>query len=107
VLPVSPGWNDCGDNDNECLAKNLAGANGGAVVAELAGRELVASGTISHTNSGRSGCWNPLQRSLVIGDELVTIGLDQLQFSNRHSLEPRDAVSWGDPEQYGCAWFFD
>ena len=106
VLPVSPGWNDCGPDDN-CLAKSIVGAGGGAVVAELDGRELVARGTINHTNSDRSGCWNPLQRSIVIGDELVTVGLDQMKFSDRQSLEPRDSVTWGDPDQYGCYWYYD
>ncbi len=106
VLPVSPGWNDCGP-DEDCLAKSLVGAGGGAIVAELDGRELVARGTISHSSPSRSGCWNPLQRSIVIGDELVTVGLDRMKFSDRQTLEPRDSVSWGDPEQYGCYWYVD
>ncbi len=106
VLPVSPGWGDCGPVD-DCLAKGIAGAGGGVVVAELAGRELRARGTISHGGSNNRGCWNPLQRSIAIGDELVTIGLDQLKFSDRQSLEPRDSVTWGDPEQYGCSWYID
>ena len=108
VLPVSPGWNDCGSED-DCLAKDLVGAGGGAVVAELDGRELRARGVISHSTPSRSGsgCWNPLQRSIAIGDELVTIGLDQMKFSDRQSLEPRDSVSWGDPDQYGCYWYYD
>jgi hypothetical protein len=106
VLPVSPGWGDCGPNE-DCLAKDIVGPGGGAVVAELNGRELVARGTISHSSPNRSGCWNPLQRSIAIGDELVTIGLDQMKFSDRESLEPRDSVSWGDPEQYGCYWYFE
>ncbi len=106
VLPVSPGWGDCG-TDEDCLAKDIVGPGGGAVVAELDGRELVARGTISHSSRTRTGCWNPLQRSIAIGDELATIGLDQLQFSDRQSLEPRDSVSWGDPEQYGCYWYYD
>ena len=106
VLPVSPGWNDCG-NDDDCLAKDLVGASGGAVVAELDGRELVARGVISHSSRNRSTCWNPLQRSIAIGDELVTIGLDQMKFSDRQSLEPRDSVTWGDPDQYGCSWYYD
>ncbi len=106
VLPVSPGWNDCGPAD-DCLAKSILGASGGAVVAELDGRELVARGTITHSSPSRSGCWNPLQRSIAIGDELVTVGLDQMVFSDRQSLEPRESVSWGDPEQYGCAWYYD
>jgi hypothetical protein len=106
VLPVSPGWNDCGPAE-DCLAKSLVGAGGGAVVAELDGRELQARGVISHSTPNRSGCWNPLQRSIVIGDELVTVGLDQMKFSDRQSLEPRDSVSWGDPEQYGCSWYID
>jgi hypothetical protein len=108
VLPVSPGWNDCGPAQ-DCLAKGILGAGGGAVVAELNGRELAARGTISHgTNTGYDyGCWNPLQRSIAIGDELVTIGLDQLQFSDRLTLETRDAVRWGDAEQYGCYWYWE
>jgi hypothetical protein len=106
VLPVSPGWNDCGPAE-DCLAKSLVGAGGGAVVAELDGRELQARGVISHSSPNRSGCWNPLQRSIVIDDELVTVGLDQMKFSDRQSLEPRDSVSWGDPEQYGCYWYLD
>jgi len=106
VLPVSPGWNECG-NEAECLAEDIVGASGGAVVAELVGRELVARGTISHSSSNRSGCWNPLQRSIAIGDELVTVGLDQMKFSDRQSLEPRDSVTWGDPDQYGCSWYYD
>jgi len=108
VLPVSPGWGDCGPAfaPDECLAKGIAGA-GGAVVAELDGRELAARGVISHAATSRSGCWNPLQRSIAIGDELVTVGLDQLQFSDRQTLERRDAVSWGDPEQYGCYWYWE
>ena len=106
VLPVSPGWSDCGP-DADCLSKELVGAGGGAVVAELDGRELKARGVISHSTPSRSGCWNPLQRSIAIGDELVTVGLDQMKFSDRQSLEPRDSVSWGDPEQYGCYWYVD
>ncbi|HUS43302.1 MAG TPA: beta-propeller domain-containing protein [Ilumatobacteraceae bacterium] len=106
VLPVSPGWSDCGPAE-DCLAKSLVGAGGGAVVAELDGRELRARGTISHSSPSRSGCWNPLQRSIAIGDELVTVGLDQMRFSDRQSLEPRDSVTWGDPEQYGCYWYVD
>ena len=106
VLPVSPGWSDCGPNE-DCLSKDIVGAGGGAVVAELDGRDLVARGTISHSSPSRSGCWNPLQRSIAIGDELVTVGLDQMMFSDRQSLEPRDSVSWGDPEQYGCSWYYD
>lgn len=103
VLPVSPGWNDCGPGV-DCLAKSIAAGSGGAVVAELNGRELVARGTISQS-SGGSNCWNPLQRSMVVGDELVTVGLDQMTFSDRQSLEQRDSLTWGDPEQYGCYWY--
>jgi hypothetical protein len=103
VLPVSPGWNDCGGDDVDCLAKEITGA-GGAVVAELDGRELTARGVINHT-SRNPNCWNPLQRSIVIGDELVTVGVDQLRFSDRQSLEPRDAVTWGNPDDYGCYWY--
>ena len=56
VLPVSPGWSDCGPAV-DCLAKGLVGAGGGAVVAELDGRELTARGAISHStpNSWAAG----------------------------------------------------
>jgi len=74
----------------------------------LNGRELTARGVITHdTADDRGGCWNPLQRSIVVGDELVTVGLDQMKFSDRQTLEPRDSVSWGDPEQYGCYWYWE
>jgi hypothetical protein len=106
VLPVSPGWTDCGPAV-DCLAKGLVGVGGGAVVAELDGRELAARGTVSHSSPGQQGCWNPLQRSIVIGDELVTVGLDQMKFSDRQSLEARDSVTWGTPDQYGCSWYID
>jgi len=104
VLPVSPGWGNCPPGA-ECLADDLDKVGGGAVVAELDGRELSARGSISHTTDGYRGCWNPLQRSIAVNDELVTVGFDQVKFSDRQSLEPRDSVSWGDPEQYGCSWY--
>ena len=107
VLPVSPGWQSCPPGV-ECLADGIKGPGAGAVVAELNGRELAARGVITHnTPNDRGGCWNPLQRSIAIGDELVTVGLDQMKFSDRQTLEPRDSVSWGDPEQYGCYWYYD
>jgi hypothetical protein len=106
VLPVSPGWGDCGP-EVDCLAKEITGAGGGAVVAELNGRELVARGTITHGRATLRGCWNPLQRSIAIGDELVTVGLDQMKFSDRLTLEPRDSLTWGDPEDYGCFWYWE
>ena len=103
VLPVSPGWNSCEPNQ-QCLADSLAGSTGGVIVAQLDGRELSPRGVITSVSADKSGCWNPLQRSMVIGSELVTVGLDQMQFSDRTTLEPRDSVSWGSPENYGCAW---
>jgi len=106
VLPVSPGWGDCGPQV-ECLASGITGSAGGAVVARLDGRSLVGVGTINHESRNQSGCWNPLQRSIAIGDELATIGLDQIKFSNRTDLTARDSVSWGDPDQYGCYWYME
>jgi len=76
-------------------------------VARLDGRTLVGVGTINHESRNQSGCWNPLQRSIAIGDELATIGLDQIKFSNRTDLTARDSVSWGDPDQYGCYWYME
>lgn len=105
VIPVSPGWSDCGGADT-CLAKEIASAGGGAIVAQLDGRELTSRGVISHGNAQR-GCWNPLQRSLIIDDEIVTVGLDQLRFSDRSSLTTRDVVTWGEADEYGCYWYVD
>ncbi len=48
VLPVSPGWNDC-SFDGPCLAKEIENSAGGVIVAQLAGRELTARGTIGHS----------------------------------------------------------
>lgn len=106
VLPVSPGWGDCPPGQ-ACLAEEIKSPAGGVVVAELDGRTLEARGTISHASPYDTGCWNPLLRSIAIGDELVTVAADQLQFSDRQSLEPRDAVRWGDAEDYGCWWYWE
>ena len=83
MLPVSPGWGDCGPQV-DCLASEIIGSGGGAVVARLDGRSLVGVGTINHESRNQTGCWNPLQRSIAIGDELATIGLDQIKFSEPH-----------------------
>lgn len=110
VLPVSPGWNNCGPAV-DCLAGSMTNPAGGVVVAQLDGTTLTGRGTISsdaangNGNGSDSGCWNPLQRSLAIGSELVTVGFTEMQFSDRASLATRDAVHWGDPEQYGCYWY--
>ena len=107
VLPVSPGWQSC-PRGVDCLADGISGPGAGAVVAELDGRELVARGVITHDSGDQwGGCWNPLQRSIAIGDELVTVGLDQMKFSDRQTLATRDSVTWGDPEQYGCYWSWE
>jgi hypothetical protein len=106
VLPVSPGWGNCGPQV-DCLASEISGSGGGAVVARLDGQTLVGVGTINHESRSQSGCWNPLQRSIAIGDELATIGLDQIKFSNRTDLGERDSVTWGDADQYGCYWYME
>ena len=105
VLPVSPGWNTCGPV--ECLAGGLTSQMGGVVVAQLQGTTLVGRGVISNENANSHGCWNPLQRSLTIGSELVTIGTDEMQFTDRATLVARDSVQWGNPEQYGCYMYID
>ena len=106
VLPVSPGWNNCGFAPN-CLAGTLTNPVGGVIVAQLDGTTLTARGTISSKTQDQSGggCWNPLQRSLAIGSELVTVGMNEVQFSDRATLLTRDSVGWGDPQQYGCMWY--
>jgi hypothetical protein len=105
VIPVSPGWSECGPAV-DCLAASITGAGGGVVVAQLQGETLVARGVIAHESSG-DNCWNPLQRSLVIGSEIVTVGPDQMQFSDRATLATRDAVRWGNASEYGCAWYVE
>ena len=105
VIPSSPWWGACGPAV-DCLAEAFtSGSGGGVVVAQLQGSELVGRGVIEHRARNGSGCWNPLNRSMIIGSEIVTIGLDQMQFTDRATLEPRDAVRWGDPEQYGCYYW--
>jgi hypothetical protein len=105
VIPVSPGWGDCGPAV-DCLADSIAGSAGGVVVAQLEGETLVGRGTIAHEAS-EDRCWNPLQRSLVIGAEIVTVGPDQVQFTDRDTLTRRDAVRWGEAGEYGCAWYVE
>lgn len=106
VIPTSPWWGGCGAADG-CLADQMRSNAGGVVVAQLQGTQLVGRGVIEHDDSRSSGCWNPLQRSMVIGSEIVTVGLDQVQFNDRSTLAVRDAVSWGTADQYGCAYWID
>ncbi len=101
VIPVSPSWQGCGPAV-DCLAADIASPAGGVVVAQLQGTQLVGRGTIEHEYRNQSNCWNPLQRSMIIGSEIVTIGLDQVKFTDRDTLVGRDQVRWGDPETYGC-----
>ncbi len=104
VIPVSPMWGGCGPAI-DCLADKVTSSAGGVVVAQLQGSQLVGRGTIQHEVQTDTGCWNPLQRSMVIGSEIVTIGYDQVQFTDRASLTPRDSVRWGDPDMYGCYYY--
>jgi hypothetical protein len=106
VIPVSPMWNGCGPAI-DCMADQVTSSAGGVVVAQLQGRELIGRGSIQHEQRGTSGCWNPLQRSMVIGSELVTIGFDQVQFTDRASLTIRDSAAWGNPEEYGCYYYME
>ncbi|MEQ1874932.1 MAG: beta-propeller domain-containing protein [Ilumatobacteraceae bacterium] len=105
VIPVSPWWGGGCGPAIDCLSKDVISAAGGVVVAQLQDRTLVGRGTIQHTVENYTGCWNPLQRSMVIGSELVTIGYDQVQFTDRASLVPRGAVRWGEPDMYGCYYY--
>jgi hypothetical protein len=106
VIPSSPWWGGCSP-EMACLA-DAFGRNGGGglVVAELDGTELRGRGVIEQPVD-TSGCWNPLQRSMVIGDQLVAVGFDRLQTADRTTLDPGDSVEWGDAEQYGCAWWYE
>ena len=101
VLPTSPGWGTC-PQLTPCPASLITGNAGGAVVATLTGRTLSLVGVVQHQSKNTNGCWNPLQRSIVIGDELATVGFDQVKFSDRTTLAERAAVAWGTPDQYGC-----
>jgi hypothetical protein len=104
VIPISPFWGPCGFAV-DCASSAITSPAGGVVVAQLQGTELSLKGTIQHEQRENSGCWNPLQRSMVIGDELVTIGLDQVKFSDRDTLAARDTTVWGTPDQYGCYYY--
>ncbi|CAN5625720.1 beta-propeller domain-containing protein [soil metagenome] len=104
VIPVSPWWGGCGPAI-DCLGDKVVSPAGGAVVAQLQGRQLVGRGTIQQQARTDSGCWNPLQRSMVIGSEIVTIGSDQVQFNDRATLAVRGNATWGDPDQYGCYYY--
>ena len=106
VLPVSPGWNNCGFAV-DCLAGGLNDAIGGVVVVQLDGTTLVGRGTIASEAHVNNGCWNPLQRSLAIGSELVTVGMNEMQFADRATLATRDSVTWGSTDQYGCYMYVD
>ena len=104
VIPVSPMWDGCGPAI-DCLAGRVTSSAGGVVVAQLQDRTLVGRGTIQHEVQNDTGCWNPLQRSMIIDSEIVTIGFDQVQFTDRASLTPRTSVRWGDPDMYGCYYY--
>jgi hypothetical protein len=107
VIPVSPMWGVCGPAV-DCLADKVTSSGGGVVVAQLQDRQLVGRGIIQHTVQNDTGCWNPLQRSMVIDSEIVTIGYDQVQFNDRATLAVRGSASWGDPENpemYGCYYY--
>ena len=106
AIPTSPMWNAC-PADTTCLADQVTSAGGGVVVAQLQGTELVGRGTIQHDVQGGSGCWNPLQRSMIIDSEIVTVGFDQVKFTDRATLEGRAQASWGNPEQYGCMYWME
>jgi hypothetical protein len=108
VIPVSPTWGPC-PVGIVCAADGIAspvgaGPVGAVVVAQLQGTSLVAKGTIQHS-ADASPCWAPLQRSMVIGDELATVGLDQVQFTDRDTLVVRGAARWSPADQYGCYYY--
>jgi hypothetical protein len=106
VIPSSPSWQAC-DPQLDCLADQLTGAGGGAIVAQLQGTQLVGRGVIEHETSNQTQCWNALQRSMIIGSEIVTIGFDQVKFTDRTTLQGRDQVRWGSPDQYGCSYWVE
>ena len=78
VLPVSPGWNNCG-GDVE-LSRRDADQPGRWRDRRPAGRHHVdcSRHDLQQVITNQSGCWNPLQRSLAIGSELVTVGMNEV-----------------------------
>jgi hypothetical protein len=105
VLPTSPGWGACATFTTCPAAMVPQGSGGGAVVAQLKDRVLSLKGVVVHDSTSFNGCWNPLQRSMVIGDELVTIGFDQMKFSDLDTLESTRDLKWGKADDYGCYWY--
>jgi Beta propeller domain len=107
VIPSSPMWGACSGGE-ACMANEFSGGNsGGVIVAQLQGTELVGRGVIEHETEGYSGCWNPLQRSMIVGSEIVTVGFDQVRFTDRATLAERDTARWGTAEQYGCYYYME
>jgi hypothetical protein len=127
VIPTSPMWGPC-PAGARCLVDGIAGADGtagtdgtngadgddrtgrsvgGAAVVQLVEGQLEPRGLIGSPSDVLGGCWNPMQRSLIIGSEIVTVGFGSMAFSDRESLELRDAATWGGPEQYGCGYWID
>jgi hypothetical protein len=106
VIPTSPMWGPCPVGAS-CLADGFRGPAGGAVVVQLVDGRLEARGVVQQSTEPSTGCWNPMQRSVVIGSELVTIGFDRATFSDRASLALRDSATWGTPDQYGCGYWID
>lgn len=104
VVPTSPGWGNC-PTLTTCPASMVPGGAGGVIVAQLKDRTLSLKGAVVHQSTSFNGCWNPLQRSMVIGDELVTIGLDQMKFSDLSTLAPVRDVKWGTADEFGCYWY--
>ncbi|MFZ4811980.1 MAG: beta-propeller domain-containing protein [Ilumatobacteraceae bacterium] len=103
VIPTSPYWAPC-PADASCVAASLPQGQPGLVVAQLQGDQLVAKGVVADGGdpAGRGGCWNPSQRSLVIGSELVAVGMDHVTFVDRETLTARDRTAWSTADQYGC-----
>lgn len=104
VIPVSPFWGPCGFAV-DCVSSKITSPAGGVVVAQLQGTQLVVKGVVQHDQQTNTGCWNPMQRSLIIGDELVTVGFFQMKFSDRATLDERAVTTWGQPDQYGCYYY--
>lgn len=105
VIPVAPWWSECPPGE-ACLVSDpavLEGTAGGAAVARVVGDTVQPVGLILHEQA--SSCWNPLQRAIVIGAELATVGPDRVQFQDRATLDRRAVAQWADPERYGCAWY--
>lgn len=94
AIPVSASWHQCDD----CLTAELGRDQHGVAVARLHGTSLDGVGVIAHTNDNY--CWDPVRRSVVVGDELITVGTTHIVFTDRATLAQRAKIELVDSCRY-------